>query len=173
MPRTCCTALYRTRHDLSCEHCTTAGMAVEATSSRERTLASAPAASTAVGKARAGAAKHSWRTPRNCRVTTACRCGLAGRHPRQPALQAARLVGCLTHVHAGPLACNQPHAVLVIPREIHKRRQNIFTDVLRLQSLRKGCQRLQWHLRCGISRCLWCSTSGGAALRWNGATAPC
>lgn len=47
---TCCTALYRTRHDLSCEHCTAAGITAAATSSRDSTLASAPAASTAPKK---------------------------------------------------------------------------------------------------------------------------
>jgi len=42
-----------------------------------------------------------------------------------------------------PLACNQPHAVLVVASEVHKSRQNVFAYVLRLQRLRKRCQCLQ------------------------------
>ena len=53
-------------------------------------------------------------------------------------------------LHAAPqlpvttlLACDEAHAVLVIPREVHKGGQDVFPDVLRLQCLTKGCQRLR------------------------------
>lgn len=153
---TCCTALYRTRHDLSCAHCTAAGMTVDATSSRDSTLDRAPAASTAAlpGQQQVRRCSLNWQAimpaplpvfSRHCpgartappslhrtRLQSAVRC--PGRRAPGPQTQAAGPPGC------EPPPDPQQTAPAPAARAMRSRSRQPHVSIKRMQ---RGCKRLR------------------------------